>query len=126
MNRRRLKLILCLFTFNLLFLYLYFYLSWCFYSMTLRSPICERWRVQMHPKKIRMSIGGESLEEVIERENDDELSVFEDGVFDVEVVDGSSRRRKLVDEDFLNRYLKNGEISKNGGCCYCYCIDKRF
>ncbi|KAI8010149.1 Beta-1,2-xylosyltransferase [Camellia lanceoleosa] len=85
----------------------------CFYSMTLRSSICEGGRIRMHPEKIRMSIGGERLEEVIGRGEDDELPVFEFGAFDVEVVDGSSRGRKLVDEDFLNRYLKNGEISNH-------------
>ncbi|KAL7249159.1 hypothetical protein ACSBR1_011342 [Camellia fascicularis] len=85
----------------------------CFYSMTLRSSICEGGRIRMHPEKIRMSIGGERLEEVIGRGEDDELPVFDFGAFDVEVVDGSSRGRKLVDEDFLNWYLKNGEISNH-------------
>ncbi|CAL5441080.1 unnamed protein product [Camellia sinensis] len=83
----------------------------CFYSEMLRSSICEGGRVRMHPDKIRMSIGGERLEAVMGRGEDEELPVFESGAFDVEVVDRSSHGRKLVDDEFLNQYVQFGADS---------------
>ncbi|CAL5345635.1 unnamed protein product [Camellia sinensis] len=85
----------------------------CFYSETLRSSICEGGRVRMHPDKIRMSIGGERLEAVMGRGEDEELPVFESGAFDVEVVDRSSHGRKLVDDEFLNQYVQFGANSQH-------------
>ncbi|KAF5951166.1 hypothetical protein HYC85_009110 [Camellia sinensis] len=85
----------------------------CFYSETLRSSICEGGRVRMHPDKIRMSIGGERLEAVMGRGEDEELPVFESGAFDVEVVDRSSHGRKLVDDEFLNQYVQFGADSQH-------------
>ncbi|GMP65168.1 hypothetical protein CsSME_00026092 [Camellia sinensis var. sinensis] len=85
----------------------------CFYSETLRSSICEGGRVRMHPDKIRMSIGGERLEAVMGRGEDEELPVFESGAFDVEVVDRSNHGRKLVDDEFLNQYLQFGADSQH-------------
>ncbi|GMP65174.1 hypothetical protein CsSME_00026092 [Camellia sinensis var. sinensis] len=85
----------------------------CFYSETLRSSICEGGRVRMHPDKIRMSIGGERLEAVMGRGEDEELPVFESGAFDVEVVDRSSHGRKLVDDEFLNQYVQFGAVSQH-------------
>ncbi|KAA8523593.1 hypothetical protein F0562_010016 [Nyssa sinensis] len=85
----------------------------CFYSETLRSSICEGSRIRMHPDKIRMSIGGENLEMVIGRGEDDELPEFESGAFDIEVADRSSHGLKLVNRDFLDRYLQEGVISKH-------------
>ncbi|GFY84370.1 hypothetical protein Acr_03g0011440 [Actinidia rufa] len=85
----------------------------CFYSETLRSSICEGGRIRMNPERIRMSIGGEKLEAVIGRGEDEELPVFDSGAFDMEAVDKSSTDRKLVDSEFLNQYLQNGAISKH-------------
>ncbi|CAL5417333.1 unnamed protein product [Camellia sinensis] len=67
----------------------------------------------MHPDKIRMSIGGERLEAVMGRGEDEELPVFESGAFDVEVVDRSSHGRKLVDDEFLNQYVQFGADSQH-------------
>ncbi|KAL6999173.1 glycoprotein 2-beta-D-xylosyltransferase [Sarracenia purpurea var. burkii] len=85
----------------------------CFYSETLRSSICEGGRIRMHPEKIRMSVGGENLETVIGREEDEELPLFDAGAFDIEVVDRSTHGRKLVEVDFLNQYLQKGAISRH-------------
>ncbi|CAL5440198.1 unnamed protein product [Camellia sinensis] len=70
-------------------------------------------RVRMHPDKIRTSIGGERLEAVMGRGEDEELPVFESGAFDVEVVDRSSHGRKLVDDEFLNQYVQFGVDSQH-------------
>ncbi|KAL8237641.1 hypothetical protein R6Q59_018722 [Mikania micrantha] len=86
----------------------------CFYSQTLRSSICEGGRLRMHPEKIKMSIGGEALESVIGRSEDEELPEFESGAFDLEVGEKSKMRGdKLADEGFLNEYLQNGAISRH-------------
>ncbi|XP_057461633.1 beta-1,2-xylosyltransferase-like [Actinidia eriantha] len=85
----------------------------CFYSETLRSSICEGGRIRMNPERIRMSIGGEKLEAVIGRGEDEELPVFDSGAFNIEAVDRSSIDRKLVDSEFLNQYLQNGAISRH-------------
>ncbi|CAL5397030.1 unnamed protein product [Camellia sinensis] len=60
-----------------------------------------------------MSIGGERLEAVMGRGEDEELPVFESGAFDVEVVDRSSHGRKLVDDEFLNQYVQFGADSQH-------------
>ncbi|XAR56758.1 Glycoprotein 2-beta-D-xylosyltransferase [Bertholletia excelsa] len=85
----------------------------CLYSETLRSSICEGGNVRMHPGKIKMSIGGEKLEKVMGRGEDDELPEFEFGAFDVEVSGESGHGQKLADSDFLDRYLQHGAIGKH-------------
>lgn len=60
-----------------------------------------------------MSSGGERLEAVIGRNEDEELPVFDSGAFDIEVADGLNHGKKLVDEGFLNQYLQHGEISRH-------------
>lgn len=76
----------------------------------------------MHPERIRMSRGGERLEEVMGRGEDEELPEFDFGAFEIEVVDddsdsdglsGGGGDRKLVDSKFLNQYLQRGGISKH-------------
>lgn len=81
----------------------------------------------MNLEKIRMASGGERLEEVIGRGEDEELPEFDFGAFEIEVSDddiansynnNDSRSsgggdRKLVDLEFLNRYLQQGVISKH-------------
>ncbi|KAG0468983.1 hypothetical protein HPP92_018311 [Vanilla planifolia] len=84
----------------------------CFYSATLKSSICEGGRVMMNPSKIRMSEGGESLESVMGRSEEEELPKFENGSFEIEG-DGSEASgddRRLVDEEFLDRYVPHGGV----------------
>ncbi|KAL0310967.1 UNVERIFIED_CONTAM: Beta-1,2-xylosyltransferase [Sesamum angustifolium] len=86
----------------------------CFYSETLRSSICEGGRIRMVPERIAMSRGGEKLESVIGRGEDEELPNFNDGAFEIEV--GGNRSRvgeKLVDEEFLDKYLEDGNIDRH-------------
>ncbi|KAK4420820.1 Beta-1,2-xylosyltransferase [Sesamum alatum] len=85
----------------------------CFYSETLRSSICEGGRIRMVPERIEMSRGGEKLESVIGREEDDELPNFRDGAFEIEVGDRSRVGKKLVDEEFLDKYLEEGTIDRH-------------
>lgn len=68
----------------------------------------------MHPDKIKMSNGGEVLESVIGRGEEEELPEFELGAFDLEVGETSnSHGKKLASEDFLNEYLQRGAISRH-------------
>ncbi|KAJ3708643.1 hypothetical protein LUZ61_012348 [Rhynchospora tenuis] len=64
----------------------------------------------MDPGKIVMSRGGEDLEKVMGRREEDELPKYETGAFQIEGGDGWERRedRRLVDQAFLDQYLKNG------------------
>ncbi|GJZ85755.1 hypothetical protein Tco_0651094, partial [Tanacetum coccineum] len=87
----------------------------CFFSETLRSSICEGGGIRMHPDKIRMSNGGEVLESVIGRGEDEELPQFEFGAFDIASGGGKVKKggEKLADEAFLNEYLQNGAVSRH-------------
>lgn len=68
----------------------------------------------MHPEKIKMSIGGEVLETVLGRSEEEELPEFELGAFDLEVSEKSkSHGKKLASDGFLNEYLQNGGISRH-------------
>jgi glycoprotein 2-beta-D-xylosyltransferase len=88
----------------------------CFYSDTLRSSICEGGRIRMHPDKIKMSVGGERLEEVIGRRETEELPVFYAGAFDVEV-DHKQRLdkgKKLMSYDMLHLLMpKEKNVKKH-------------
>ncbi|KAH0461073.1 hypothetical protein IEQ34_008648 [Dendrobium chrysotoxum] len=82
----------------------------CFYSATLRSSVCEGGRVRMDPRKMQMSKGGERLELVMGRREEEELPRFEDGAFEIEG-DGGKRSGdgRVVDDEFLDRYVpRNG------------------
>ncbi|KAE8723550.1 Beta-(1,2)-xylosyltransferase [Hibiscus syriacus] len=80
--------------------------SWfrCHHSETLRTSICEGGKIRMDPGKIEMSSGGEKLEDVIGRSEEEELPRFQDGAFVVEG-NGGSKRRKLVGEGFLDEFI---------------------
>ncbi|CAN0843382.1 XYLT [Linum grandiflorum] len=91
----------------------------CFFSQTLLSSVCEGGRIRMLPDKIVMSRGGETLNEVIGRDENDEMPVFQSGAFQVL---GSSesrsirrlrRNQKLVNDMFLGHYLPEGEIGRH-------------
>ncbi|GMI63792.1 ARABIDOPSIS THALIANA BETA-1,2-XYLOSYLTRANSFERASE, beta-1,2-xylosyltransferase [Hibiscus trionum] len=82
--------------------------SWfrCHYSETLRTSICEGGKIRMDPGKIKMSRGGEKLEDVIGRSEEEELPRFQEGAFAVEGNGGSRlKRRKLVRKKFLNKLI---------------------
>ncbi|XP_020598891.1 beta-(1,2)-xylosyltransferase-like [Phalaenopsis equestris] len=84
----------------------------CFYSATLKSSVCEGSRVRMDPRKIMMSKGGERLELVMGRREEEELPSFEDGAFEIE---GDRRKRsqggRVVDDEFLDRYVPRNGIA---------------
>ncbi|KAJ4982132.1 hypothetical protein NE237_032969 [Protea cynaroides] len=87
----------------------------CFYSETLESSICEGGRIRMIPDRIRMSVGGEKLESVIGRTEEDELPSFDSGAFEVEFVQGLTRGGNvsgdnLVNGEFLDQLLPQGAI----------------
>lgn len=67
----------------------------------------------MHPEKIKMSVGGEKLETVIGRGEDDELPEFEFGAFDLEAGSKLSAGKKLATKDFLDQYVPRGAVSRH-------------
>ncbi|XP_051133730.1 beta-1,2-xylosyltransferase [Andrographis paniculata] len=85
----------------------------CFYSETLRSSICEGGGIRMIPDRISMARGGEKLESVIGRGEDEELPSFDDGAFEIQVSDRSRNGEKLVDLGFLDQYIQEGEIHRH-------------
>ncbi|CAI0379221.1 unnamed protein product [Linum tenue] len=90
----------------------------CFFSRTLLSSVCEGGGIRMVPDRIAMSRGGEALQEVIGRDEEDEMPIFQDGAFQIlGSSEGKARRwkkrRKLVDEGFLGEYLPEGEIERH-------------
>ncbi|KAF5727923.1 beta-(1 2)-xylosyltransferase [Tripterygium wilfordii] len=86
----------------------------CFYSETLRSSICEGGKVRMVPERIKMTRGGESLEEVVGRGEEEELPEFEDGAFEVLGVGGQrEKRRRLANQEFLDQYIREGQIMRH-------------
>ncbi|XP_042520837.1 beta-1,2-xylosyltransferase [Macadamia integrifolia] len=89
----------------------------CFYSETLESSICEGGGLRMNPDRIRMSVGGEKLESVMGRQEEEELPSFDSGAFEIEfsqrLSQGGSLRRnggKLVNEEFLDQFVPRGGI----------------
>ncbi|KAJ4875485.1 hypothetical protein Rs2_40503 [Raphanus sativus] len=94
--------------------------SWfrCFYSETLQSSVCEGRNLRMVPDRIVMSRGGEKLEDVMGRNEEVELPEFHEAAFEVAEDDVSSKRnrvvsRRLVDEEMLNEYIKEGGIDRH-------------
>lgn len=67
----------------------------------------------MIPEKILMSHGGEKLESVIGRKESEELPDFEDGAFQIEVADRSRIGKKMVDEEFLDKFVQQGAIDRH-------------
>ena len=64
-------------------------------------------------EKIVMSKGGEELEMVLGRGEEEELPLFKPGAFQIEVLERSKKGKKLVNVDFLNNYLPNGAIHRH-------------
>ncbi|KAK9209817.1 hypothetical protein WN944_002185 [Citrus x changshan-huyou] len=93
----------------------------CYYSETLGSSICEGGKVKMDNQKIKMSRGGEKLEGVMGRADEEELPTFENGAFQVEgdVKSGFKGRRrkregeKLMSDEFIDKYVPQADILKH-------------
>ncbi|KAL3612154.1 hypothetical protein D5086_003174 [Populus alba] len=83
----------------------------CLYSETLRSSICEGGSVRMVPERIKMSRGGERIEEVIGRSEEEELPDFENGAF--EILGSTARSKWLVDEGFLDAFVPDGDVMRH-------------
>ncbi|KAF3961054.1 hypothetical protein ACB098_06G025600 [Castanea mollissima] len=84
----------------------------CFHSDTLRSSICEGGRIRMDPGRVRMSRGGERLEDVIGRKEEEELPKFEGGAFEVDGGPGlRGVPRRLAGDEFLDRYVPGNGIA---------------
>lgn len=68
----------------------------------------------MVPDRLKMSAGGERLEEVIGRTEQEELPAFQDGAFEI---DGGAhfvgQRQRLATQEFLDENVPEGQISKH-------------
>nr|QSQ68609.1 beta-1,2-xylosyltransferase rcn11 [Puya raimondii] len=86
----------------------------CRHSETLSSSICEGGSLRMDPTRILMSEGGERLDKVIGRGEEDELPKYEPGAFRIERGEGGDATApadgRLVDEAFLDLYMPRGAI----------------
>ncbi|XP_009410324.2 beta-1,2-xylosyltransferase RCN11 [Musa acuminata AAA Group] len=84
----------------------------CHYSETLRSSVCEGGRIRMDPARILMSDGGEGLDAVIGRGEEEELPRYQPGAFqiDSEGGDGGGDGKRAIDEGFLEKYLPHGAV----------------
>lgn len=81
----------------------------CHHSETLGSSICEGARVRLDPALIAMSRGGEPLEQVMGRAEEEELPKYEPGALQVEGP-AAGMPVPLVDAGFLNDYVPTGGI----------------
>lgn len=66
----------------------------------------------MDSNKIRMSEGGERLEDVTGRKEEEEMPEFEMGAFDIQGV-GNEQVKKLASREFLDEFVPKGEISRH-------------
>ncbi|XP_030541446.1 beta-1,2-xylosyltransferase-like [Rhodamnia argentea] len=86
----------------------------CFHSETLESSVCEGGQLRMSPERIRMAVGGERLEDVLGRSEEEEMPVFEDGAFQISEGGGGGelvfrRGKSLVSDEFLDNYVDQGK-----------------
>jgi hypothetical protein len=84
----------------------------CFYSETLRTSICEGKNMVMNPEKIEMSEGGEPLESVIGRNEEDELPYFTSGAFQI-IVRERGGRKPLFNKTLLQYLMPQGLIQEH-------------
>ncbi|XP_037458522.1 beta-1,2-xylosyltransferase RCN11-like [Triticum dicoccoides] len=81
----------------------------CHHSETLGSSICEGARVRLDPALIAMSRGGEPIDQVMGRKEEEELPRYESGAL---VVEGAAagRRGPLVEPGFLDAHVPTNGI----------------
>nr|ABG89267.1 beta-1,2-xylosyltransferase isoform 2 [Lemna minor] len=84
----------------------------CLYSDTLRSSVCQGGNLRMDPERIRMSKGGEDLEEVMKREEEEELPKFEEGSFQIESGYGSGGEvgERIATDEVLDNVVPKGAV----------------
>ncbi|KAL5548536.1 hypothetical protein UlMin_003767, partial [Ulmus minor] len=70
-------------------------------SETLRSLVCEGGRIRMLPERVRMSVGGENIEDVIGRKEEEDLPDLEE------------RRGNLGRKKFWRTMFRGGDISRH-------------
>ncbi|XP_068338112.1 beta-1,2-xylosyltransferase-like isoform X2 [Pyrus communis] len=87
----------------------------CWFSETLRSSVCEGGGLRMDPEKIKMSRGGEVLEEVIGRGEEEELPEYQNGAFEINGGDGvgGGGDQRLVTQESLDGYVPKGQIDQH-------------
>ncbi|KAH9565504.1 hypothetical protein CY35_04G081900 [Sphagnum magellanicum] len=83
----------------------------CFYSETLRTCICEGKNMVMNPKKTKMAKGGEPLESVMRRNEEEELPRFTSGAFQIIVPEGE--RKPLFNKTLLQHLMPQGLIQEH-------------
>ncbi|CAK9874929.1 unnamed protein product [Sphagnum jensenii] len=84
----------------------------CFYSETLSTSICEGKNMVMNPKKIEMAKGGEPLESVMRRNEEEELSRFTSGALQT-IVPETGERKPLFNKTLLQHLMPQGLIQEH-------------
>ena len=84
----------------------------CFYSETLQTSICEGTQMIMYPKKIKMSKGGEPLDSVMGRNEEEELPYFTSGAFQI-MVPERDERRALFNKTMLDKLIPEQSIAEH-------------
>lgn len=84
----------------------------CFYSETLQTSICEGTQMIMYPKKIKMSKGGEPLDSVMGRNEEEELPYFTSGAFQI-MVPERDERRALFNKTMLEKLIPEQSIAEH-------------
>ncbi|KAJ7540440.1 hypothetical protein O6H91_10G014900 [Diphasiastrum complanatum] len=80
----------------------------CHFSETLQTSICEGKQVVMNPQNITMTKGGESLESVVHRSEEDELPTYSEGAF--QIISEHKTSGKLVDQEMLDNFMPGGQV----------------
>jgi hypothetical protein len=84
----------------------------CFYSETLSISICEGKNMVMNPKKIEMAKGGEPLESVMRRNEEEELPRFTSGALQI-IVPETGERKPLFNKTLLQHLMPQGLIQEH-------------
>ncbi|CAM6016854.1 unnamed protein product [Sphagnum balticum] len=84
----------------------------CFYSETLRTSICEGTNMVMNPKRIKMAKGGEPLDSVIGRNEEEELPYFTSGAFQIFVPERGGRK-PLFNKTLLEYLIPKGTVQEH-------------
>ncbi|CAM6113725.1 unnamed protein product [Calypogeia fissa] len=89
----------------------------CFFSETLKTSVCEGKNILMNPERIKVSRGGEALDEVIGRQEEEELPEYGEGAFQVQL----SRHwhpkllssAGVIDEISVDKLMPKGQINQH-------------
>ncbi|EFJ32223.1 glycoprotein beta-1,2-xylosyltransferase [Selaginella moellendorffii] len=86
----------------------------CYHSDALKTSVCEGTKMVMHASRISMTAGGEEIDAVIGREEQEELPVFQVGAFELQVPDEADGKA-LVEGGRLDEVIARGHGGNRHG-----------